>query len=147
MPKSYVPVSNKVCDKSIGFHFANGKIHDTNGAIDKKGTNWRVVREQAKKGMLGKITIEIDADAQTMKWKLNGEPFAESVITNYLKQKSFTAFASMFHKDDIVKINMVPAEEGKVEIQKEEEKKSETIIAKVEEKSVLELVKPAEVPA
>jgi hypothetical protein len=72
MPSTFIPLANKVCDKSIGMHFANGKIHDTNGVIDKKGTNWRVVRQQAKNGTLGKISIEIDADAQTMKWKFNG---------------------------------------------------------------------------
>lgn len=44
MPVGYTPIVNKVCDKSIGFHFANGKIHDTDGNIEKKSTNWRVVR-------------------------------------------------------------------------------------------------------
>lgn len=33
MPKDFIPSANKVCDKSIGFHLANGKIHDTNGDI------------------------------------------------------------------------------------------------------------------
>jgi hypothetical protein len=33
MPKDFIPSANKVCDKSIGFHVANGKIHDTNGDI------------------------------------------------------------------------------------------------------------------
>lgn len=44
MPNNFLPIANKVCDKSIGFHFANGKIHDTNGVVDKKSTNWRIVR-------------------------------------------------------------------------------------------------------
>jgi maltodextrin utilization protein YvdJ len=57
MPKSYTPIANKVCDKSIGFHFANGKIHDTNGHLEKKSTAWRVVRDQAKDGSLGVIGI------------------------------------------------------------------------------------------
>ena len=61
MPKSYTPIANKVCDKSIGFHFANGKIHDTNGIVDKKSTTWRVVREPLKKGINGTIGIEIDS--------------------------------------------------------------------------------------
>ena len=103
MPRTFVPIANKVCDKSIGFHFANGKIHDTNGDKEKKGTSWRVVREPAKKGTLGKISIDVDADEQTIKWKFNGETFAESALTNYLKQKSFVGFISMFHKSDIVK--------------------------------------------
>lgn len=30
--------------------------------------------------------------------------FAESVITNYLKKKSFAAFVSMFHKGDTVSL-------------------------------------------
>lgn len=71
MPKKYVPISNKICEKSIGFHFANGKIHDTNGLIDKKGTSWRIVREQAKKGAFGKISLEIDNEAQGIKWLFN----------------------------------------------------------------------------
>lgn len=57
MPKNYTPIANKVCDKSIGFHLANGKIHDTNGIQDKKSTAWRVVREPAKKGSGGTVTI------------------------------------------------------------------------------------------
>ncbi len=44
MPWSFVPIANKVCDKSIGFHFANGRLHDTNGVLDKKSTAWRMVR-------------------------------------------------------------------------------------------------------
>lgn len=76
MPGLFKPVSNKVCDKSIGFHYANGKIHDTNGEIDKRGTSWRVVRDPTPKGVLGKITIDIDADEQKMRWLMNDEVFA-----------------------------------------------------------------------
>ena len=43
MPKNIIPVENKVCDKSLGIHIANGKIHDTNGKIDKKSTIWRPI--------------------------------------------------------------------------------------------------------
>ncbi len=107
MPRNFIPVANKVCDKSIGFHFANGKIHDTNGDKDKKGTAWRAVREPAKKGALGKVSIDIDADLQTIKWKFDGQMFAESVLTNYLKQKSFVAFISMFNKGDSVIIKEI----------------------------------------
>jgi hypothetical protein len=57
MPMNYTPIANKVCDKSIGFHLANGKIHDTSGIIDKKSTAWRVVRDQGKKGSGGLISI------------------------------------------------------------------------------------------
>lgn len=103
MPKKYLPISNRICEKSIGFHFANGKIHDTNGLIDKKGTSWRIVREQVKKGVVGKISLEIDNEAQGIKWMLNGQQFAFSVITNYLKQKTFTAYVCMLHKGDVVK--------------------------------------------
>lgn len=41
MPGNFTPVVNKVCDKSIGFHFGNGRLHDTKGKIDKKTTAWR----------------------------------------------------------------------------------------------------------
>lgn len=105
MPSSFKPIANKVCDKSIGFHYANGKLHDTNGVIDKRGTNWRVVREPTAKGVLGKLAISIDADSQKMKWLINGEVFAESVITNYLKEKTFRAYISMLHKDDTVRMS------------------------------------------
>jgi hypothetical protein len=43
MPRDYKVVENKICVKSIGFHFANGKVHDTNGVKDKQTTAWRVV--------------------------------------------------------------------------------------------------------
>ena len=44
MPENFVPEENKICNRSIGFHFATGKIHDTNGNKDKKVTQWRVAR-------------------------------------------------------------------------------------------------------
>ena len=41
MPQDYVPVENKICVKSLGFHFANGKVHDTSGDKTKQSTKWR----------------------------------------------------------------------------------------------------------
>lgn len=41
-----------------------------------------------------------------MKWLFNGILFAESVITNYLKEKSFVAFVSMLSKGDSLKIDI-----------------------------------------
>lgn len=41
MPLDYLPIENKICVKSFGYHFANGKIHDTNGVKDKQSTSWR----------------------------------------------------------------------------------------------------------
>jgi hypothetical protein len=55
MPQDFSAIENKICDKSIGFHFANGKIHDTKGVKEKKTTSWRVVSEPAAKGKLGVI--------------------------------------------------------------------------------------------
>jgi hypothetical protein len=72
MPSSFTPVANKVCDKSIGFHFANGRLHDTNGVVEKKATAWRMVREQAKEGTVGVVAITLDVDAQKMQWSFNG---------------------------------------------------------------------------
>ena len=45
MPEDFVAVENKICDKSLGYHFANGKIHDTSGERSKKSTKWRVVTD------------------------------------------------------------------------------------------------------
>lgn len=45
MPKDFAPIQNKLCDRSIGFNFATGKIHDTNGDIGRKATSWRVARD------------------------------------------------------------------------------------------------------
>jgi hypothetical protein len=45
MPEDFVAVENKICDKSLGYHFANGKIHDTAGDRSKKSTKWRVVTD------------------------------------------------------------------------------------------------------
>lgn len=41
-----------------------------------------------------------------MKWLFNDILFAESVITNYLKEKSFVAFVSMLSKGDSLKIDV-----------------------------------------
>ena len=57
MPQDYIPIENKICDKSIGYHFANGKIHDTKGAKDKKTTAWRIVCNTAKKGKVAIIEL------------------------------------------------------------------------------------------
>ena len=43
-----------------------------------------------------------------MKWLFNGVLFTESVITNYLKEKSFAAFVSILSKGDSIKIDVSP---------------------------------------
>lgn len=106
MPASFTPIANKVCDKSIGLHFANGRIHDTDGNIEKKSTAWRVVRELIPVGTVGRISLLIDVEKQNIIWSFNGVKFAESVITNYLKQKTFVAYVSMFNKGDSVRVNL-----------------------------------------
>jgi hypothetical protein len=55
MPQEFLPIENKICEKSIGFHFANGKVHDTKGVKDKRSTSWRAVCEPAPKGKVGTI--------------------------------------------------------------------------------------------
>ncbi len=46
----------------------------------------------------------INSDAQTIQWLFNGQHFADSVITNYLKEKTYTAYISMVHIDDVVEM-------------------------------------------
>ena len=110
MPIAYTPVANKICDRSIGLHYANGRLHDTNGQKAKKTTAWRQAKEAYKDKEPGCITVEIDADAQKMKWLFNGALFTDSVVTNYLKEKSFVAFVSILSKGDEVKIEVSPIE-------------------------------------
>lgn len=43
IPKNFLPVENKICDKSIGYHLSNGKIHDTKEDKEKSVTSWRIV--------------------------------------------------------------------------------------------------------
>ena len=57
MPEDVVITENKICDKSIGYHYANGKIHDTNGNREKKSTAWRIVTDETKNGLTGLITL------------------------------------------------------------------------------------------
>jgi hypothetical protein len=76
MPEDFITTENKICDKSIGFHFANGKIHDTNGEKEKKSTTWRVVTDPLEEGAVGVITLDIDGDNQIIKWKFNDHKFA-----------------------------------------------------------------------
>lgn len=47
-----------------------------------------------------------------MRWKVNGEQFVEGVITNYLKQKTFVAFASLLHKNDVIAIRKLQYSDG-----------------------------------
>lgn len=55
MPRDYVVSENKICVKSLGFHFANGKLHDTKGLRDKQTTSWREAQEPAAPGTVGTI--------------------------------------------------------------------------------------------
>ena len=76
MPFDYTPLSNKLCDKSIGIHLGNGKIHDTNGDKEKKSTKWRVAYQPLKLGEPFMLQLDIDADAQNMLWKINNNVMA-----------------------------------------------------------------------
>jgi hypothetical protein len=60
-PQDFVPIENKINEKALGFHFANGKIHDTKGVKEKKTTSWRAVCEPAEKGKVGTIELSIDS--------------------------------------------------------------------------------------
>ena len=55
MPKDYVPIEHKICEKALGFHFANGKVHDTKGIKEKKTTSWRAICDPNPKGKLGTV--------------------------------------------------------------------------------------------
>ena len=43
MPIGYTPQANKICDKSIGLHYANGRLHDTNGEKNKKRAHTEIL--------------------------------------------------------------------------------------------------------
>ena len=102
MPESFAPVENKVCDRSIGFHFANGKIHDTNGEREKKTTSWRSVRPPAETGTTGLIDMVVNVENQMIKWRYEGEEFAKSTLTDYLRGQKCVAYISMVHAKDTV---------------------------------------------
>ena len=55
MPQDFTPIENKICERSIGFHYANGKVHDTNGNKEKRGTKWRKICEPIPAGKVGTI--------------------------------------------------------------------------------------------
>jgi hypothetical protein len=69
MPEDYSPIENKICVKSLGFHFANGKVHDTNGDKSKQSTKWREVCAPAMKGTVGTVELELDWDTDRLYWK------------------------------------------------------------------------------
>jgi len=43
-----------------------------------------------------------------MKWLFNNVNFSESVITNYLKEKSYVAYVSMMSVGDAVNVSVSP---------------------------------------
>ena len=102
MPKDYIPVENKICEKALGFHFANGKVHDTKGIKEKKTTSWRAICESNPKGKLGTIELNVDFDNQMVFWKFEGTVIGKSVLTNYLKDLPLVAYVSMVHVNDTV---------------------------------------------
>ena len=85
MPQDFTPVEHKICERSIGFHYANGKVHDTNGDKEKRGTKWRKICEPIPAGKVGTIEVDVDVDDQTIYWKLDGQILDKSTLTNYLK--------------------------------------------------------------
>ena len=102
MPQDYNPIENKICERSLGFHFANGKVHDTKGNKEKRGTSWRAICEPAPKGKLGIIEVDVDVDNQMVYWKVDGQAVGKSVLTNFLKDQPCVAFVSCVHVNDTV---------------------------------------------
>ena len=45
-------------------------------------------------------------DDNVIRWIVNGNLHAESVISNYIKYAKAVPYLSMFHKDDIVMLNV-----------------------------------------
>ena len=117
MSREYNVVENKINGKSIGYHFANGKVHDTNGVKDKQSTNWRSVCDPAPPGTLGLIEMELDYIEEKIHWKFEGKRFAESVITKYLMSKACVPYISMYNQNDIVKLNVIRKKSKKINSQ------------------------------
>ena len=69
MPQDFEPIENKICNRSIGFHYANGKIHDTNGDREKEKTKWRLARAPTDPGSVGTIEMLVNVDEQLIVWK------------------------------------------------------------------------------
>ena len=55
-------------------------------------------------GELRTIEVSVDADSQMMYWRLDGQVFAKSVLTNYLKSLPCVAYVSCFSVGDSLKI-------------------------------------------
>ena len=104
MSQEFIPLENKICERSIGFHYANGKVHDTNGSKEKRGTKWRVICEPIPKGKLGTIEVNVDVDGQMVYWMLDGKLLDKSVLTNYLTGLPCVGYVSMVNIDDTVMI-------------------------------------------
>ena len=68
MPKNYIPIEDKIYEKSLGLHIANGNIHDTNGRIDKKSTSWRNATYVRRNVCNDTIELKINADKRTIIW-------------------------------------------------------------------------------
>jgi hypothetical protein len=97
MPRGYVPAENKICEKSLGFHLANGRVHDTKGNKERKTTAWRAVCEQTPKGTVGTIELFVDNEARMVYWRFDGKVIGKSVITNFLNEQPLVAYISCFH--------------------------------------------------
>lgn len=138
MPTDFIATENKICDKAIGYHFGNGKIHDTNGDHNKKSTAWRIVTDPLEDGITGVLTLEIDSDSQLIYWKFNDHQFAESTITNYLKGKKCSAYISMLHVNDEVMISpRVPGDSARLSIQSNESKEQNVLEEKKSSKKLI----------
>ena len=69
MPKDYTPIEHKICEKSIGLHFGNGKVHDTDGNKNRRSTKWRSICEIMPQGKVGLVEVEINGDEEMIFWK------------------------------------------------------------------------------
>lgn len=94
-------------NKRITFHLYDGKQMDTNGSIDSSITAWRQGDGLlVQKGIAIKVQVQINMDQNIIRWIVNGNLHAQSVISNYIKYAKAVPYLSMFHKDDLVMFNV-----------------------------------------
>ena len=105
IPQEFKLVQNKICDKSIGFLYGTGRVHDTKGEKDKKHTAWRAICEPAKKGDIGTLQVCINTESQLILWMFEGKLLGKSVLTDYLKNKPCVPYISFLNEKDTVILN------------------------------------------
>ena len=91
-------------NKRHSYHLYDGKVMQSDN-VDNPITVWCPTGKPAPKNEGCKIVVQVNMDDGEIKWFLNGEVYAETIITNYMRYVKVVPYLAMYHVEDVVNVN------------------------------------------